>query len=208
MIKVKQFVNELMTSNCFIVWDNETHHCVIIDPGSEKAEKEAQFITNHQLVLDYIILTHEHTDHTWGVNALIEKYDTKVVCSTECENYLPLAGNYYFQYYYDDPNYSYTVKRVDITTESICNRLLWNGVEVSFIPTPGHSVGSMCILMENMLFSGDTLMQYKLRINKKSGSKEQLKETINGLLTLLPRDIIVFPGHGKSFILLEYKMIS
>lgn len=196
-----------MTSNCFVVWDNETHHCVIIDPGSEKAEREIQFINNNHLVLDYIILTHEHTDHTWGVNALIEKYETKVVCSTECKNLLPLAGNYYFQFYYDDSNYTYTVKRVDITTESISNRLLWNGLEVSFIPTPGHSTGSICILMGNRFFSGDTLMQYKLRINKKSGSKEQLKDTINNLLSILPLDITVYPGHGTPFMLSEYKMI-
>ncbi len=66
MLKIERFINELMSSNCFIVYDEVTKHGVVVDPGSEKSEREQCFIKEKDLVIDYIILTHEHTDHTWG----------------------------------------------------------------------------------------------------------------------------------------------
>ena len=72
MLKVERFVNELMTSNCYVVYDEGTKRCIVIDPGSEKSLREIDFIEAHQLQLDYIIISHEHTDHNWGVNSLRE----------------------------------------------------------------------------------------------------------------------------------------
>ena len=70
MLKVERFINDLMTSNCYVVYDEVTKGCLVIDPASEKSLREIQFIEERGLSLDYIILTHEHTDHNWGVNSL------------------------------------------------------------------------------------------------------------------------------------------
>ena len=193
-----------MSSNCFVVWDDETHRCVIIDPASEKAEREIQLIEENHLFFDYILLTHEHTDHTWGVNKLVEKYNPQVICSAACKEALPAAGDMYFRLYYDDPNYSYAVCRVDKTTEELQNQLTWNGEKFEFIPSPGHSAGSICIQMGNILFSGDTLMQFKPYVNKRNGSKYILEETISFLLSSLLPSTLVYPGHGEVFTLSEY----
>lgn len=83
-----------------MVWDDASLRCLIIDPASEKSLREIEFIESHNLTLDYILLTHEHTDHTWGVNALLDKYDAKVVCSQKCKENLPKAGDAYFLLYY------------------------------------------------------------------------------------------------------------
>lgn len=110
MIKVERFINQLMGSNCYLVVDEASHHCICIDPASEKSEREISYIKENELVLDYIFLTHEHTDHTWGVNALLEKYSTaKVVCSSLCRDALPKEAQTYFLLYYDNTNYSYNV---------------------------------------------------------------------------------------------------
>lgn len=193
-----------MTSNCFVVWDDESHHCLIIDPASEKAEREIQMIEENHLLLDYILLTHEHTDHTWGVNALVEKYDTCVVCSLKCKTLLPKISSVYFRFYYDDPDYNYEVCKVDYTTEELGNHLSWDGKDIEFIPAPGHSTGSICIRIGNIVFSGDTLMQFKPYVNKKSGSKGMLEQTINELLEMLPSSTMIFPGHGEVFTLSDY----
>jgi len=57
MLKVERFVNELMTSNCYVVYDENTKRCIVIDPGSEKSLREIDFIDAHQLQLEYIIIT-------------------------------------------------------------------------------------------------------------------------------------------------------
>jgi len=148
-------------------------------------------------------LTHEHTDHTWGCNTLIDKYNCKVVCSNACKSALPFQGGVYFQLYYNDADYVYHVKRVDLVTEEIEHKLIWNSHKFEFIDTPGHSDGSICILLGDKLFSGDTLMQFKPYISKR-GSKMQYSDSVNRLMSLLDPLTTVYPGHGDMFLLKNY----
>lgn len=200
MIKVERFVNQLMTSNCFVVIDDEVKRCVCIDPASEKSEREINLIEKNGLTLDYILLTHEHTDHTWGVNALLEQYPSaKVICSELCKEFLPREAKAYFQLYYDDPNYSYNVVRVDYTTEELKWYLEWVGHSINFIATPGHSPGSICIAIDNSVFGGDTLMPFKPFIKKRNGgSVEQFQESVKKMAAAYSKNTIVYPGHGEK----------
>ena len=114
MLKIERFVNELMTSNCYVVHDEDTKRCLVIDPGSEKSLREIEFIEKNNLTLDYIIITHEHTDHNWGLNALREHFkDSKLLCSEECSKHVKKANRAYFLLYYDDPNYRYEIAPAD-----------------------------------------------------------------------------------------------
>lgn len=206
MIKVERFVNQLMTSNCFVVIDDEAKRCVCIDPASEKSEREIDLLEEKGLTLDYILLTHEHTDHTWGVNALLEKYPSaKIICSELCKKALPKEAKTYFQFYYDDPNYSYNVKRVDYTTEELNWRIEWGKHAIRFIATPGHSPGSVCIAIDDIVFGGDTLMPFKPFIKKRNGgSEEQFRESIKKVLNTFSQDAMVYPGHGEKLTLSEW----
>ena len=207
MIKVQRFINQLMNSNCFVVVDDKAKHCICIDPASRESEREINLIEKDDFTLDYIFLTHEHTDHTWGVNALLEKYPSaKVVCSERCKVALPKETKTYFQFYYDAPNYSYNVKRVDCTTEELKWRLEWVGHDIKFIATPGHSPGSICIVIDDMVFGGDTLMPFKPFIKKRNGgSVEQFQESIKKMIKLFSEDTIVYPGHGDAGIIKDYQ---
>lgn len=189
-----------MNSNCYIVVDGESKHCFCIDPASEKSELEINYIESNGLMLDYIFLTHEHTDHTWGVNALLARFPAaKVVCSSLCRDALPKEAKAYFQFYYDDPNYTYNVERVDYITENLGWRLTWQGHQIVFIATPGHSPGSVCIAIDDFLFGGDTLMPFKPFIKKRNGgSTEQLSDSLRKLEQLYAPTTIVYPGHGES----------
>lgn len=205
MLKIKRFVNELMTSNCYVVYDEDTKRSLVIDPASEKSLREIQFIEENGLALDYIILTHEHTDHTWGVNSLVEQYQkAKVICSEVCKQNLKKEFQAYFLLYYDDANYHYTVCKVDMTTEELNGALMWQGYEIRFIPTPGHSFGSICILIDGLLFTGDTIMQAKPYVNKRNGSKELFYKSRKKVVEMFKPETKVYPGHGEPFALSEY----
>ena len=206
MLKIERFVNQLMSSNCYMVVNEESKHCLCIDPASEKSEREIAYIEQYGLMLDYIILTHEHTDHTWGVNTLMERYhEAKVICSEICKQNLVKEFQAYFLLYYDNPDYHYTVCKVDETSEELGNLLLWQGHEIKFVPTPGHSLGSICIDLEGRLFTGDAIMQSKPYINKRNGSKELFFESVKKIIEDFPASIVVFPGHGDGFLLKDYK---
>lgn len=209
MIIVECFVNQLMSSNCFVVIDDEAKRCVCIDPASEKSDREIKLIEDSGLKLDFILLTHEHTDHTWGVNALLEKYPSaKVICSERCKEALPREAKAYFQFYYDDPNYTYNVMRVDFTTEELSNMINWEGNIIYFVDTPGHSPGSVCIVIDNMIFGGDTLMPFRPFIKKRNGgSIEKYKESVEKMLSSYSEDTIVYPGHGDIKNLKDYKFL-
>ena len=201
MIQIERFINELMKSNCYILWDDDSHRCVVIDPASEKSENEIAFIDKRSLILDYIFLTHEHTDHNWGVNAILERFsESKLVCHKICAEALAIESSIYFRLYYDNPNYTYTIEMVDILLTDNITRWSWDGKEIVFEYTPGHSMGSVCIVVGNMIFSGDTIMPYKPYINKRNGSRDCYDKSITYMNNKYKgKGFIIQPGHGEKF---------
>ena len=206
MIKVERFINQLMTSNCYLVVDEEAKRCIVIDPGSEKSEREISFIQEHQFKLDYVLVTHEHSDHNWGVNALIEFFpDAKLVCSEECAKRVNRLYKAYFLLYYDDSNYRYDLRQPDILIKSDEDTLNWNGQKVEFILTPGHSYGSMCIKLDDMLFTGDTIMPSKPYFNGRDSNRDDWRKSVKKLQQIVPSETIVFSGHGDSIIMEKWR---
>lgn len=202
MLRVERFVNELMTSNCYVVYDEDTKRCLIIDPGSEKSLQEIEFIESNDLVLDYIIITHEHTDHNWGINALRSRYtDSKLLCSEECSKHVKRANKAYFLLYYDDPDYHYVIAPADYLISKRIEKIEWNGHSMDFVLTPGHSLGSMCIYMEGMLFSGDTIMPFKPYFNRRDSNEDEWMESVSKIISRYLQDTIVYPGHGDTITL-------
>ena len=192
-----------MNSNCYVVYDEDTKRCLVIDPASEKSLREIQLIEELDLHLDYIILTHEHTDHNWGVNALREHFhDAKLVCSEQCNKNVKKTNRAYFLFYYDDPDYRYEIASADILINKQEEQLSWNGLEIKFILTPGHSYGSMCIDIDGMLFTGDTIMPFKPYFNGRDSNEEEWKESISKTLGIYSFSTSLYPGHGE---LLNFK---
>lgn len=208
-IEVKQLENELMKSNCFIITDWSTHSCAVIDPGSEKSEHEIAYIDSNQLHLDYILLTHEHTDHTWGVNVLKERYpDSKLVCSELCNKYAKKASRAYFLFYYDDSNYRYELLPADIVVINDGEFFYWGDNEIKFLFSPGHSRGSMCIQIGNCLFTGDTIMPYPPHFNNRDSNVNDWEASISRIEASLQGDTIIYPGHGEPLTLSEWMEFS
>ena len=197
-LHVERFINELMTSNCYLVVDEESKRCVCIDPASEKSEREIAYIKHNGLSLDYIILTHEHTDHTWGVNSLKDKYpDARITCSELCDKYAKKASKVYFLFYYDRADYKYIIYPADVKIKTEQDAIEWAGHYFHFLFTPGHSFGSVCINLDGLLFTGDTIMPFKPYFNGRDSNEADWKDSIRKVLEVYPTETIIYPGHGE-----------
>jgi len=193
-----------MTSNSYVVYDDDKKRCLVIDPGSEKSLREIDFIESKQLALDYIIITHEHTDHNWGVNALREHFtNSKLVCSEECSKHVKKANRAYFLLYYDNPNYKYEIAPADRFAKD-GETINWIGHQIKFTFTPGHSYGSVCIDIDGSLFTGDTIMPFKPYFNGRDSNQEDWELSIEKIKRQYPSDIVICPGHGELLTLSKW----
>ena len=155
--------------------------------------------------LDYIILTHGHADHCWGVNSLRDAYsDLKLIYSEGCNMKMKKEIRLYFLLYSDDPNYTYEVEPAEIQIKEREENLDWHGNIIRFIQTPGHSPGSMCIEIDNNLFTGDTIMPYPPYFNGRGSSKEEWNESVKLIQEMYKPETIVYPGHGEIIKLGEW----
>ena len=194
-----------MSSNCYVVYDEDTKKCLVIDPASEKSLREIQFIEEKGLTLDYIILTHEHTDHNWGVNAIRERFvESKLICSESCNRNVKKTNRAYFLFYYDDPDYRYEIAPADILISEPEETMNWEGHLIKFVLTPGHSYGSMCVDIDGMLFTGDTIMPFKPYFNGRDSDDGDWKVSIDRISSIYSGNIIIYPGHGNMLSLIDW----
>lgn len=203
MIEVKRLINNPISSNCFVVFDNAIGcHCIIIDPGSEIQSDLFEYLDSNNLLPEFIILTHEHFDHCWGVNSLRAKYkDVKLVCSSECsQNIQNKKKNY--SVFYEQPGFD--VDAADILIKNNCSLKIINK-RIQFTLAKGHSASGIIFTIDNYIFTGDELIKDVKTVTKlKTGSKERLQESIHFLRAMKGRSLIVCPGHGDVFDLDSY----
>lgn len=204
-IRVLRFVNTPVPSVTYLLADETAKRCVVIDPGSKEEAGLRDYIQANGIELDFILLTHEHFDHCWGVNYLKDFFPiAKVVATTKCAEWVMKPWNYFNQMYYNSDEY-YQIPKIDILVEDIDRSIKWGDVLIKFIHTPGHTDKGVCVDVGGCLFTGDTLLlNTKPFLKKKYGaSKEELKSSIWSLYEAYPADTKVYPGHGEPFLIKE-----
>jgi len=207
-IKVVRFVNNPVPSNAYLLVDSIGEHSIVIDPGSKEQKDMRDYIVAHGLTLDYIVLTHEHFDHCWGVNSLRDAFPyAKIVATKLCAQWVQTPMNYFNKLYFDSDE-MYSIKHVDIFAEDIAWRLTWHGADLKLIDAKGHTNRGMCIGVGNGLFSGDTLIyNTKPFLKKKYGASiDDLKKTITNIYEQYDGETVVYPGHDESFRLASMKL--
>lgn len=183
-----------MGVNCYIVQDENTKETMIIDPGNT-SDKLTQMLDAMQVKMKYILLTHCHGDHIYGVNKIKEKYGGKILIHRNDAEGLKNI----------DVNLSTHIglEPVLIQEDSRLNDedLLHLGdLEFKVIHTPGHTSGSISLYCkeEKMLFSGDTMFRRSWgRIDLPTSSFEDIINSITQKIINLPDDTIIYPGHRK-----------
>ncbi len=191
-----------MESNCFIITDREMKSCILVDPASEKAEREIRYIKENQLQLEYIVLTHAHADHSWGVNILRNIYPQAKLVYHE-DKFAPRDITLFFKLYSEDPNYSYELIPADINI--VDGQIIdWNGHQIKFTETPGHSVGSVCFTIDDLFFTGDTIMPYPPYFNGRGCNKDVWAESVKMIMEKFDSKTKIYPGHGEVVTLEEW----
>lgn len=206
MLSIHTIVNKPVPSNCFVLYDKAVgRECFVVDPGSKYDDELFDFLEGEGLIPRYIVLTHEHFDHCWGVNELIKKYQIPIVCSALCAECIKYDKRNCSVFY--DNKERFVITSPTISVEELNYELPFLGTELRFFFTPGHTDACICITEGKSLFTGDTLIKDLRTVTKlPTGSMEKLKESIELLSALQDEGYTVYPGHGDVFELDGYDL--
>lgn len=205
-LEIIRIINRPIDSNCYIIFDESINNeCVIIDPGSEKIDNLINLINELSLNPRFIILTHEHYDHCWGVNDLRAKFPhIKLICSSYCSSAIQNTKLTY-SHYYCKPEF--TIKPADIIVEDVEGKISWNDYLITCSQAKGHSLSSIFIFIRSAIFTGDTLIMNSKTITRfKTGSKSDLENTLQKMLSYKGKGFLVHPGHGEISVLDVYDL--
>lgn len=171
-----------LETNCYIVTNENTLECVVIDPGDE-VNTILNYLEGNKLKCAAILLTHGHFDHVGALRGVQEETGATVYMNERDDMHnartnqlrcsLPENGKYY-----DDGDV-----------------LELAGLTFHIMATPGHTPGGVTIRCEDALFTGDTLFRGSCgRTDLPGGDMEQQLRSLKRICEL-PGDYEVYPGH-------------
>ena len=193
---VKIFTVGILEANCYIVGCERTGEAVIIDPGFWEAEyrlimREADRSNLH---VRYIVNTHGHFDHISGNGIMKRELDIPILIHEEDENLLR------------DPERNLSRFMGLNVTSPPADRLLHDGEDIEVgdltlrvLHTPGHTRGSISIVGEDAVFTGDTLFKGSIgRTDLPGSSFKEIIHSIRDKIMRLPDGFVIYPGHGPA----------
>ena len=193
MMIIKRLVVGSLSANCYIVGSEATREGLVIDPGGN-AQDIFQAVSDSRLNIKIIVLTHGHSDHIAALYDIQNRTGAEVVIHTADAQFL-----------HGRESYS-TMFGISYKTPGPPDRLLQEddiidigSLHFSVLSTPGHTPGSICLLTENKVFTGDTLLHRSIGTTMMPGSsRRQLIDSIHRRLMELPDSTTVYPGHGRE----------
>jgi glyoxylase-like metal-dependent hydrolase (beta-lactamase superfamily II) len=180
-----------LETNCYLVYDEETRDCAVIDPGADH-EKIVATIADLELKPVVVLDTHGHVDHV-GANAdIVEKYGVPLAMHAADTDLLQVS------------DFIELSLLLGARNSPPPDRLLAEGDEIAVgrtslrvIHIPGHTPGSIGFVRGGVLFSGDTLFCGGVgRTDLPGGSWKDLERSIRERILTLPEETVVLPGHG------------
>ena len=192
----------------------ENGKAIVIDPADAALAEEV--LSEKRLIPSLIILTHEHCDHNYECDRIRRKYRCPIYASESCGKNLRDERRNYSKYYQalvmvqgrlpcDEQK---TVKPFALEADRVFRneiKIRWEGHNLLLKETPGHSEGSICILVDNQyLFTGDSLL-WNEPVNTRfiGGSKKEYEKITLPWLRTLSDEVLVFPGHLEEFRLID-----
>ncbi len=192
-IIIKRLVVGSLSANCYIVGSEAAGEGLIIDPGAN-AEYICKEVIDSGLDIKTIVLTHGHSDHIAALYDVQDRTGAEVAIHIEDADFLEGRGSVSSQF------------GISYRTPHPPDRLLREGdtigvgdLSFTVIHTPGHTPGGICLLGDDMVFTGDTLFRRGIGTTLMPGSsRRQLIDSIHRRLMVLSDSMIVYPGHGRE----------
>ena len=179
----------MLSTNCYLVYDDVLKQAIITDPGDNAAFIEA-CMKQLGLTPVAIFLTHAHADHIQAVPELKEKFGVPVYVNEKDVIMLEHSA-------YSMGSVEVKLKDEDVRLQG-GETLNVGGMEIKVIATPGHTPGGTCYYFEKagFLLAGDTMFRCSWgRTDFWGGSERDLMESIRTKLLPLPEETVVYPGH-------------
>lgn len=182
---IKSFTLGHVQTNCYVVTDEKTLECAVIDPGAE-ANTIMRYLEENRLKCRCILLTHGHFDHTGAVEDIRKETDAQVYMSAgDVRRKITEIG-----YKFAPP------KGTDFFVEG--DTVQVGSLIFEVIETPGHSQGSVCFRCGDALFTGDTLFRDSCgRTDLPASNPNDMLRSLRKLAEL-PGDYEVYPGHMED----------
>ena len=184
-----------MFANCYLLVDEKTGEAAIVDPAWYVDEFN-DILEKSNAKLKYIMLTHGHFDHIFGVHGLKEATGAKVVIHFKDAEHLTDPRKSLAEGNMPEPQIPVSadvlLKEGDVIT--------LGDEEIKVMSTPGHTMGSVCYIIESekTIISGDTLFCMTAgRTDFPDGSDELMIKSLKRLIAL-EGDYRVLPGHNRE----------
>lgn len=196
---VQRIVNGKWKQNCY-VFGTPGSDALVLDPGSEP-DRIVDEINAHNLDPKAIILTHAHYDHVGAIADIQDKYGIETyMCKGDAR--LLRHANMYSTIF--GSNEKIRIPDVAHMLDDFPSTFQIASFDVEWMPTPGHTAGSVCFTINGHLFTGDTLMGSGAgRTDLPGGDANEMITSIEKI-SQLNGELTVMPGHGSSFKLQEF----
>lgn len=196
-MKVHHYVNPHRHSNSYVL-ELAEDIVVLVDLGDFNTKPFLDWMQENGKRLSHVILTHEHADHCCGVDALGAQVPFQLICSAKCEVNIRNSRQNFSFYLEEIPTFEIDYQDVLIVRDG--ETLVIGGYEFYFTETPGHSPGSICIKVEDFVFTGDTVLNgVKSPLSFPHSNREAYQLSVQKIREILTDGMTIFPGHDSSF---------
>lgn len=192
---IKCIPGGIFLTNCYIVGDEETNEAILIDPGEHIDDILAE-VERSGLTITKIVNTHTHIDHVAGAEAAKKALGVGFYIHPEEEPVLQALPESAMRF----PQFGdVEVPEIEGYIEE-GDEIEIGNLRAKVLHTPGHTWGSICLLIDDQIISGDTLFAGSVgRVDLTGGtSMRELVRSIKTKLMVLPDTYDVHPGHGPS----------